>query len=250
MPVLESLLKLFRVDAQVRGLRSRLDAASRYLQTQDRQHRDLQQRLDELTTRRKQTQAKAGNLEGEIASIDLRLEKLRDELNSSANNKQYAAALTELNTVKANRANVEKQALEQMQQVEQIEGEITALTAQVSERARLREIARGQLAERQAEVGQRLAELEAERAVAAEQCPQRELEIFNHVADMYDGEAMARIEEIDRRNREYACGSCNMHVPFEQVSLLMNAGTALVRCTACHRILYMHEETRGSIARK
>ena len=56
-----------------------------------------------------------------------------------------------------------------------------------------------QLQQRHDEVGQRLAELEADREVAASAVAGRELRIFNELADAYDGEALSAIEEIDRR---------------------------------------------------
>jgi uncharacterized protein len=247
MSVMESLLNLYRIDAQVRGLRSRLDSATRYFNAQQHQHDELAQRAEELRARKRQLQAKVANLEGEIAVIDQRLEKYRGDLNSASNTKQHTAVLTELNTVKLQRTQVEDGMLRQMQQIETIEADVAAVQAQCDERCKVRDIAKTQLDARQSEVGQRLSELEAERAVAADQVSAHELGLFNKLADAYEGEAMATIEEIDRRNREYACGSCNMHLPFEQVSLLVGGVSALVTCTACGRILYLHEETRGTL---
>ena len=70
------------------------------------------------------------------------------------------------------------------------------------------------------------------------------------MADTYDGDAMAQVEEIDRRHRDYACGSCHMTVPFENVAVLLSGADTLVRCSACDRILYMQEETKGALAKK
>ena len=70
------------------------------------------------------------------------------------------------------------------------------------------------------------------------------------MADAYDGEALGQIEEIDRRHREYACGSCNMHLPFETVASLLGGGDTVGRCAACGRILYLADETRGALAKK
>lgn len=248
--VMDNLLNLYRIDSQVRGLRSRLDTASRYLKTQQRLYDEIHQRIEELRTRKRQLQAKAGNFEGEIAVFDQRLEKFRGDLNTAANNKQYTAVLSELNTVKAQRGHVEDQMLQQMQQIETLDADLAKLQEQDAERTKVRDIAQAQFNERQNEVGARLAELEGERDAAAKLVPPGELAMFDSLADAYEGEALAKIEEIDRRNREYACGACNMHLPFEQVSLVLNSQSSMVRCTACGRILFMHEEVRGSFAAK
>jgi len=250
MALVDSLLNLFKVDVQVRGLRGRLNSAERYLAAQDKQLKDLLAQEQELQTRKKHLQASIGNTEVEVKTVDERLEKLRNELNSAATNKQYSALLTELNTIKATRGTIEDRLLADMEQVEKIQEQLTALAGQTSERKKIRDLAQGQLEERRNDVGQRLAELETERHQAAAVVPAQALGVFEELADQHEGEAMSPLEEVDRRHREYACGACNMHVPFEQVSLLTSRGDELVRCPSCARILYMQEEMRGSLAKK
>jgi predicted nucleic acid-binding Zn-ribbon protein len=250
MGVVESLLNLYRVDVQVRGLRSRLTTAERHLSAQTKQLNDLQQQRQELQTRRRHLQATIANLEVETKAIDERLEKLRNELNSASTNKQYSALLAELNTVKAQRTGVEDRTLQDLEQLDKIEEQLKALEAQITEKTKLRDHAQAQLDERRHDVGHRLSELETERQAAAAVIPVQTLSIFEHLAEDYEGEAMAPLEEVDRRHREYACGACNMHVPFEQVAMLTSKTDALVRCPSCIRILYMQEEMRGTLAKK
>lgn len=250
MTLVDSLLNLFRVDGQVRALRSRLDSAERYLAAQNRQLNDLLQQQQELETRRKHVQASIGNQEVELQGIDQRIERLRADLNSAVTNKQYSALLTELNTIKASRAAVEDRMLQDMEQIEQLQAQKADLDAQIAERTKVCDLAQAQLDERRADVGQRLAELEAEREKAAAVIPSDMLAVFDDLADTYEGEAMSPVEEIDRRHREYACGACHMHLPFEQVSLLTSRSDTLIRCPSCSRILYMQEEMRGSLVKK
>jgi uncharacterized protein len=250
MALVDSLLNLFHVDAQVRALRSRLNSAERYLAAQTKQHNDLLHAQQELQTRKRQFQASIGNMEIEVKTIDERVEKLRTELNSAVTNKQYSALLTEVNTIKVGRASLEERMLTDMEQVEKIQEQMQQLESQIAERARVRDLAQAQLDERKADIGQRLSELESERQKAAAVIPPATLAVFDDVADRHEGEAMSPVVEVDRRHREYACGACNMHVPFEQVSLLTSRADSLIHCPSCFRILYMQEEMRGSLAKK
>lgn len=250
MALINELQNLFRVDAQLRALRSRVDAAHRYLDIQNRELHALTERKAELQQRRRQVQANIGNVEVEIKAIDERLEKLRGELNSAVNNKQYTAVLTELNTVKDQRSRAEDRVLTEMEQIEALDAELEAIDGKIAERSKVRDVASSQLQQRQADVGERVSHLEAERSVAAANIPASELATFDYLSEIYEGEAMAPVEEISRRSREYSCGACNMQIPFEQVSSLMTSGDTVVCCASCHRILYMAEETRGAVAKK
>jgi predicted nucleic acid-binding Zn-ribbon protein len=249
MGLMTSLIHLHEVDLQVRGLRSRLDAARRYLDAQEVQLRALAQQSEEIEARRRHKKAAIANLEVEMLGIDERIEKLRDQLNSAATNKLYTALLGELTTLKENRGQVEERLLGEMESLEQSEGHSQQLAEQIAERRKVRDVAGAQLRERQAEIGERLSELESERSQAASSVPSEQLAVFEEMALMYDGEAMAHVEEVDRRHREYACGECHMTLPFEHVSLLLSGADQLVRCTACARILYLQSETRSTLAR-
>jgi predicted nucleic acid-binding Zn-ribbon protein len=250
MSLMESLLNLHRVDAQVRGLRRRLESANRYYEAQTRQLEAIRLQLEELETRKKHLKASIANLETEVRGIDEQLEKFREDLNKSVTNKQYSAVLTEMNTVKAKRSELEDRELQFMEQTESLDAEIGDVQAQLDERAKVRDHAEAQLAERRDEIGERLAELEAERKEAAAAVRGPALAIFEEMAEIHDGEALAPIEEVDRRHREYACGACNMRITFEQVSNAVSGSDTIVRCTACDRILYMQDELRGALTPK
>ncbi|MFK7959827.1 MAG: zinc ribbon domain-containing protein [Phycisphaerales bacterium] len=250
MPLMDSLLKLHRVDAQVRGLRSRLDSSERYLRQQQTQLDQLTGRLEELTTRRKQMQARISAFETEGGGLDERIEKFRGDLNNAANTKQYQAVLTEVETVKNRRKEIDDQTIQEMEGVESLAAEITQLETDVAERTTLRDAAQAQRDERAGEVSGRLTELEQERTDAAGAVPGEALRVFDNAADLHDGEAMASVEEVSRRHREYACGECHMHLPFELVANLMGTVNHAVQCTNCKRILFLEEETRGALAPK
>ncbi len=249
MSLMEDLTKLYGVERQLRGLRGRLESAQRYFDGQSQLLVEVGQRLEELHTRKRHLKAKIANLETEGASLDEQLEKYRNDLNGAATNKQYTAVLTELNTVKEKRSKLDDSILEAMSEIESLAEETDEVEAGRAERGKVRDLAEGQLNERREDIGLRLTELEGERASAASAIPPKDLCTFEDLSETFDGEAMATVEEIDRRHREYACGACNMHVPFQSVSALMGPNSGLVRCTSCGRILYIQEDVRAALVK-
>lgn len=250
MAVIESLLNLFRVDTQVRGLRSRLTAAERYLAGQDKQLSDLARQHQELQNRRKQHQAGIANHELELKGFDQRIEKLRNDLNSAATTKQHQAVLTEMNSMRAKRGEIEDKMLAEIEAIEKLTEQFSSIESQMAERTKVRDRAKADLEERRNDVGARLAELETERSQAAALVPEKVLGLFDKLADDFDGEAMASIEEIDRRNREYVCSVCNMHLPFELVAQLTSRADNVHRCPSCTRLLYVKEDLKVSTGKK
>jgi len=250
MSLTENLLTLHRVDTQVRALRSRVEAGERDVAAQAKVLGSLLRQEQELASQIRQVEATVRNLELEVTGIRERVERLRGDLNASRNDKQYQAILSELKTLEGQKDDLENRAMSEMERAEQVKGRMGEVSAQVAERRKIHDVVVAQLAERRQDCAARLAELEAERAIAARNIPEKERTVFERVLELCDGEAMAEVEEISRRHREYACGTCRMELPFGSVSALVSDRNAMVQCKACSRILYVAEETREVLTKK
>jgi len=209
----------------------------------------LQARQDELETRKRQRQAHAGNLETEAAGIDERIEKFREELNSTSSSRQYHAVLAEVNSLKDKRSGIDEQTLAELSGIEEIDGQITEVNERVAERAKVIESAETELANRRDEIKDSLTELEAERNEKAEGIPSGIQSLFDELADDFEGEVMASIELIDKRRREYACDTCNVHLPFDIVSRVTGRPDEIVQCQGCLRILYASQDAREALVK-
>ena len=249
MTLIEDLLTLYSVERRLRGLRSRVDSAETYLRVQQRQLNTLQTRHEELETHKRQRQAHAGNLETEAAAVDERTEKLREELNSASNTRQYHAVLNEVNSLKDKRKEFDEQTLAEMAAIEKIEEELAQLEEQTVERKKVLDSAEAELESRRAEIKDSLATLETERNQKAAAIPSGTQQLFDDLADDFDGEAMASIELIDKRRREYACDTCNVHLPFDIVSRVTGRPDEVVQCQGCLRILYASESCREALVK-
>lgn len=244
MALLDNLLTLHRVDSQVRALRTRVDSAKTYLDTQDRQLALLAKQKAELETQERQLQASIHNLGLESQAIQARVDKLRGELNQSTNDRQYKSILNELKVLETQKDESARRELEEMQRAEDTKKRLEVHAATTAERQKVREVAKGKYDECVKDVGDRLAELEAQRERAAQAVPDRERKVFDKVADETGGEAMAEITIVDLRHREFACGSCNIEIPFEVYARLSSNSESVIQCKACTRILHLAEELR------
>jgi len=247
MSLIEQLLKLHQVDGQLRGLKSRVIAGERHLSVQERQLAALALQIQELQTQRKQAEARASALEVEVQSLDERSARLRADMDASPTHKQHNAILNELNILKGKKADLESRAIAELEQAEKLASEIVTATTAGEERERMRDNAAAELAERKTDVAERVEELQRQRDIAAAALPAQTLSLFDRVADLYEGEALAPVEELSRKHREYACSACNVQLPFESIAQLTGSVNAVVQCRSCERILFLHEETRGSL---
>tara|TARA_B100001059_G_scaffold1560_1_gene1315 strand:- start:24739 stop:25491 length:753 start_codon:yes stop_codon:yes gene_type:complete len=250
MSLIDDLLELNLVERQLRGLQSRVGSAETFFNAQNRQMNELLQRQEELQTRRKQRQVTANGFETDTKAMDERLEKLRNELNTAETTKQYSAFLEEMNTLKKTRGETDELTLAEMSEIENLDSDLATLEEAVNDRQKLLTRAVTELEERKAEIAERVSELQRERDVKAAVIPESPLQTFNKCADDFDGDAMAHVEEIDKKRREYCCSSCNVNMPFNNVVKLLGSVDSLMQCENCLRILYITPEMKAETVSK
>lgn len=249
MSVTAKLVRLYKVEEQIRGLTTRLNAADRRWQELTRQAQALEQKATSLRSQAKQLEATAGVDENEVKSIEARIERLRQQMNSAKTNKEYSTFQTEIANLKADKGQVEERALGSMAKLDEFRASLAQIDAEHNERVADAAAARKDRDERAAEIKDRLAELQAERLAASKDVPERALAAFEERIAQGHEEIMAPLEEHDRRHVEYACGACQVLLPMEKLNGLMGRGD-LTTCSACGVILYLEEAVRESASGK
>jgi len=240
-PVLRGLIKLQRVENRLRAVQNKLARCLRSVLFQENQLRTLQSNLETKQQEIKLTRIQTDRLELELRSQDEHITKLRAALNTARTNKEYSAILTELNMSKADDSKVESQVLELMKNVETDQAQCQEIQKQIDEQnAQLEQIrteAEGKAAELQKEIDV----IRKEWDLFAQKITPEAMSIFKRVAETYDGEAMAQVEQTDENVVSFSCGGCFMGLPTEVVNILSNKDEIL-RCSNCTRILYLKDE--------
>lgn len=249
MGVTDALVRVYRVDKQLRDLRSRLHAAERFLKDQDSELGQLDARRASLEAQLRQTEAASLERESEAARLQARVDQLREQMNSAKTNKEYKAFLTEVNTFKADKERVDEEGLELLTKVDELKAAVAELDARRAERSKVRGVAASDRDQRADEIKGRVRELEVEREKLAGEVPPDVLGQYEALVRQLEDEAMAPIEELDRKRHEYSCGACMMSIPVETVSELLTGGDKISRCVSCGCILYIEPELADSVKR-
>ncbi|QQE12268.1 hypothetical protein JD969_01995 [Planctomycetota bacterium] len=249
MSLQEDLYELFLLDSQVRGLRSRLDAAMRRQKAQQNKLDKINNQLSELRNQLKHQQSSSMTFEKEANEVEDRIKIAREQMNSVTSNKEYSALLVEVNTLKIDKGKAETQALDQLTAIEETQKSIDDIEQQVESQKKVVELAANDVSEARDAVGDQLEKVEAERAEAAEKIPADSLTIFNRLAYEHDGEVMAEIEEQNRKRNEYSCGGCYMQLPIERISSTASKPNSITTCPTCGRILFMKTENIEALSK-
>lgn len=237
-PVLNGLGKLQSVENRLRAAKAMLTRCRRNVIIQENRVRSLQSAVEVKKEEIQLTKIQSDRLELELKTKDEAILRLRASLNVAKTNKEYAAVLTQLNTTKADNSKVETQILELMKDIEVDEAECANIQDQIDEQKQKLEQIRKETEHLATKYEAEIEEIQAEWDQASQTIPAELLELFNRVAETYDGEALAVVERQEGKTETYTCGGCFMGVPAELVNVLMTKDD-VIRCPNCTRILVL-----------
>lgn len=237
-PVLNGLVKLQSIENRLGVSKSKLARCRRNVIIQENLVRSLQSALEAKKEETQLTKLQFSRLELELKTRDDEIAKSRASLNMAKTNKEYAAILTQMNTTKADNSKLESQLLDLMKDIEADELQAEEIKKQIEEQKLKLEQIRGESQSSAVKHEADIANIQKEWDQAAKDIPVEALAVFKRVAETYDGEALANIEE-DENSDTYTCGGCFMKITAESVNLVMSRDD-VIRCPNCTRILVLN----------
>jgi predicted nucleic acid-binding Zn-ribbon protein len=128
-----------------------------------------------------------------------------------------------------------------MKDIESDQAECEQIQKQIDQQKEQLEQTREEAETQTEKLQKEIDEIQEEWDQTAADIPTEELDMFKRLADTYDGEAIAHIDEQGQNPPIYTCGSCFMSLPAENINLLMTRDDIL-RCPNCSRILVLPEQ--------
>jgi predicted nucleic acid-binding Zn-ribbon protein len=237
-PVLNAFVELQSIENRLRAVKAKLARCRRKVIIQENQVRTLQNAVEAKKEEIQLTKVQSDRLELELKTRDEQIAKLRAQLNTSKTNKEYALVLTRLNTTKADNSKIETQILELLKDIDADEAECNNLQNQIDEQKQKLEQTRKDTELSATKYQAEIEEIQVEWDKKAQILPPEPLQTFKRVAETYDGEALAMVENQQGQTKAYTCGGCFMGITTESVNVLMTKDD-IIRCPNCTRILVL-----------
>ena len=174
---------------------------------------------------------------GEIAVLEQTLKKYMDALMQVKNQREYAAMLKEIDTVKAQTSVHEEVVLKSMEEIDTLAAELESRTSHIGQERALVETEHASVEAEAAAAADRITRDEAERARIEAELPADLVETVRRIEEARGGVFMARAEKE-------SCQVCYVRVR-PQVFQEIRQCTRVHWCSSCRRVLYHESSLRA-----
>jgi predicted nucleic acid-binding Zn-ribbon protein len=227
---LQHLIQLQEIELTADRIRRRIEAIPGAQEALDARIAEQTARVTAIKERAAANQAARRDIEKDLAAVQTRLSKYKDQLMEVKTNKEYQAMQTEIGVAEQNVRSQEDRLLERMEETEILASELK--TAESALKAEQVEVAR----ERQSLQSERttldgeLARTSVERSEIAASLPASALSTFEQLTKHRKGLALSEA-------REGHCTQCHVRLR-PQVFNEVRRNDSLIQCENCSRILY------------
>jgi predicted nucleic acid-binding Zn-ribbon protein len=205
---------------RIRELKDTLDAAEA----------DFQKDFDQLELFKKERR----RIEQEIQDLENKIEKSTTKLYSIKSNKEYTAALKEIDDLKKIKFVTEDKVIQAMEQIEEIEKKSLEHKKRQPEMRAQFEKAKTEIEKELAALDRDLGDLNGRREILIQSVDQDLLKRYEVLKDRRGGRAISQVIAG-------VCQACHINIPPQKFNDLIR-GESLLTCPHCHRIIYWGED--------
>jgi predicted nucleic acid-binding Zn-ribbon protein len=175
-------------------------------------------------------------VEKEIEVLESQSEKSNIKLSNTKSNKEYRAALKEIEDLNRQKSLLEDKAIELMEGLERLEQENTSNNSEMEKAKKQFEEDRNRILREVKGLEKELKKLEKERA---ELCQAVDVDLLREYDFLMERKGDLAISSVINS----VCQTCHMGIPPQKYNELIR-GDELLTCPHCHRIIYWGENER------
>jgi predicted nucleic acid-binding Zn-ribbon protein len=227
---LERLIALQRLDSSAHDAERRIAEAPARETTLDTRLETAQQAVADGKSRLAENQTARRAIEKDVAVIQARLSKFRDQLMEVKTNREYQAMQKEIEVAQTEVRTMEEKILERMLEADDLTSIVKRTEGELAAEQKTVDADRRQL---QAEITELKALVErarVERAELTRAIPPELVAMFEMVASRRNGIGVAQA-------RDFICTICHVRLR-PQVFNNIRKNDSIIQCDSCQRILY------------
>ncbi len=230
---LNDLIKLQRLDQKLQKIKMAGRDLPKKLQQFDMEIENLKEELANRGNAYEEMKRSRRNLEMDVDDLEKRIAKSQNKLMEIKSNKEYKAALKEIDDLKLMKQEKEDALLGLMERLDHAESELAAIQTRIKEKIDLLIEQKEHIQREYKKQQEGLTELQKERETIASSIPKDLLEKYQFLRGRLNGTAIAAV-------RDSTCLACFMNVTPQQVIELQKEEKILT-CPNCNRIIYWEE---------
>ena len=231
---LQHLIRLQDLDTQIDSARRRIAEIPGVQTALDERLAGQSAIVDGIKQKLATSQTARREIERDVASIQTRLSKYKDQLMEVKTNKEYQAMQKEIATAEEAVRSHEDRILERMEETETLGRELTSAEAELKGQQAAVAAERKALDAEAAALQKAADEMSAARAGVANGLSSQALKLFEHVSRQRKGLAVAEA-------RDGICTVCHVRLR-PQVFNDVRRNDSLIQCESCLRILYFQPQ--------
>jgi predicted nucleic acid-binding Zn-ribbon protein len=229
---LERLIRLQQLDDQAEKARRTIAEEPIRQQELDAKLEAAQKILDDERQHLAANQTARRATEKELAEVQSRLSKFKDQMMAVKTNREYQAMQKELEVAGEEIRRLEDRLLERMIEHDEVTAHLKLVDAEFAQAKAAIEDELATLAREVVQSHAQLQQVAIEREALVPQIPQRLVAIFDRVMRHHKLAAVAEV-------RDGRCSICNVRLR-PQVYNDLHRNDSIIQCDSCHRILFYH----------
>jgi predicted nucleic acid-binding Zn-ribbon protein len=229
-PDLERLIRLQDLDNAVEHARRQIAEIPGRIDALDTRLADRDRAVAEARAALEANRAVRRGLDRDLAAVQSRLTRFKDQLMQVKTNREYQAMQTEIVTAEREAQALEDRMLERMLEADELTATVRSAEADLAAEQKAVAEERVALDEERAGLTRELERAAARRVELTREIPAHLLELFDFVARGRKGVAVTEA-------RAGHCGVCNVRLR-PQVFNEVRTNESIIQCESCQRILY------------
>ncbi len=231
LEAIEKLLALQDRDQRLRTFRLELDAIPVEKGAKERLIKEAADRLEKAKTRAKEIEVSKKNLQVEAAAKREQIARYKTQQMQTRKNEEFTALAHEIQTAEKVVSDLEDREISLMEEAEGLKPEIATAEAAFSEEKKKFELQIAALVAKEANLNERIQELQAARTACVAGIDEDLLERYERLFRNKGGNAVVALEHD-------VCTGCHMKVT-TQTTVELKAQKTIVSCPQCGRLLYL-----------